>query len=553
MSLQACLAPYGGGRCQIKRLLEAGLKLAGQPLTVAGWVKTGRTNPTFAFLELNDGSCPMNLQAVVDAEVHNLKELTTTGTCLVMEGALQATPEGTKTPFEFKVSKVKSVGQCEGRSYPMAKGKLGLEFLRTQPHLRIRTNTFQAIARIRNTLSYATHEFFQMRNFLYVHTPLITASDCEGAGEMFQVTTMLAGVDQAVKSGKTKPTEAELATAREGVVAIGNQIRDMKAAGAKAKDSKLKAAVQQLTDSKAQLADLEKLASGGLPRKADGTIDYTDDFFGKAAFLSVSGQLQVETYCCSMSSVYTFGPTFRAENSHTSRHISEFWMIEPELAFADLEDNMRCAEDYVQHCCKRLLEKNLPDMEFIVKMYDKEAIDRTKKVAESPFARCSYTDAVKKLQEAIKGGHQFEVNEVNWGDDLGSEHERFLSEQLFKCPVIVYNYPKAIKSFYMRENDPGTDGAPGPTVAAMDVLVPKVGELIGGSQREERYDALKGRIEEMGLTVDDYSWYMDLRKFGTCTHSGFGLGFERLIMFCTGVENIRDVIPFPRTPGTIWG
>lgn len=440
----------------------------------------------------------------------------------------------------------------DAKDYPIAKSKLGLEHLRTVPHLRIRTNTFQALARIRNTLAYATHEFFQQNDFMYVHTPLITASDCEGAGEMFQVTTIMNAVDKLAKEG-FNPTEADLEAANAKVAEQAEAIKAMKDGGVKNKDSKMKRAVEELNERKELVAKTQKGLSGGLTRKGDGTIDYGEDFFARSAFLAVSGQLQVETYCCSMSSVYTFGPTFRAENSHTTRHLAEFWMIEPEIAFADLKENMRCAEDYVRFCCKRVMEKNADDMEFIVKMYDAGAAERVTAVAGAPFARCSYTDAVAKLQEAIKGGHEFTVNEVNWGDDLGSEHERYLTEQVFKCPVIVYNYPKAIKSFYMRENDPGTDGAPGPTVAAMDVLVPKVGELIGGSQREERQDALEGRIRELGLEPEMYDWYLDLRKYGTCQHSGFGLGFERLILFCTGIENIRDVIPFPRTPGQIWG
>jgi asparaginyl-tRNA synthetase len=294
-------------------------------------------------------------------------------------------------------------------------------------------------------------------------------------------------------------------------------------------------------------AEAQARMTGGLPRKPDGGIDYSHDFFGMPVSMTVSGQLQGEIYACAMTSIYTFGPTFRAENSHTTRHLAEFWMIEPEIAFADLYDDMQCAQDYVRYCCKCVLEECMGDLELLSKMYDKGCIDRVKSVVAEPFARCSYTEGVEILQKAIKDGVKFENTEVEWGMDFGSEHERYLCEKVFGKPVICYNYPKAIKAFYMRANEDGK------TVASMDVLVPGVGELIGGSQREERYDVLVDRIKELGLDVEAYEWYLDLRKYGTCVHSGFGLGFERLILFCTGIENIRDVIPFPRWPGNARG
>ncbi|OMO70488.1 Aspartyl/Asparaginyl-tRNA synthetase, class IIb [Corchorus capsularis] len=469
---------------------DGGAGLAGKRVRVGGWVKTGREQAkgTLAFLELNDGSCPANLQAVVDAGVAVPKKLVAMGTCVVVDGILKIPPpppqkQGTKQRpqrIELGVEKVLHIGEvADPAKYPIPKRNPTLEYLRDHLHLRSRTNTIAAIARIRNALAFATHSFFQEHHFLYVHTPIITTSDCEGAGEMFQVTTLINEADK-----NPNPQAKQL----------------------------------------------------GIPKKKDGKIDYTKDFFARQAYLTVSGQLQVETYACGLSNVYTFGPTFRAEHSHTSRHLAEFWMVEPEIAFAELNDAMNCAEAYVKYLCKWLLDKCLDDLQF---MDDKTCVDRLRMVAETPFVRISYTEAVKILEES---GQRFE-HRVEWGIYLASEHERYLTEVQFQKPVIVYNYPKGIKAFYMRLNDDLE------TVAAMDVLVPKVGELIGGSQREERYEVIRERILEMGLPLEPYEWYLDLRRYGTVKHCGFGLGFERMILFATGIDNIRDVIPFPRYPG----
>ncbi|CBI27958.3 unnamed protein product, partial [Vitis vinifera] len=470
---------------------DGGAGLAGQTVKVGGWVKTGREQGkgSFAFLELNDGSCPANLQVIVDAAVAPLGQLVQTGTCVHVEGLLKVPPEGTKQRVELRVEKVHHVGPVDPAKYPLPKTRLTLEFLRDFVHFRPRTNTISAVARIRNALAYATHTFFQNHGFLYIHTPIITTSDCEGAGEMFQVTTLISDAEK---------------------------------------------------ENLSRLEERSKLKPG-IPQK-DGKIDYSQDFFARQAFLTVSGQLQVETYACAVSSVYTFGPTFRAEHSHTSRHLAEFWMVEPEIAFADLKDDMNCAEAYVKFLCQWLLDNCIDDMEFMAKNFDKGCIDRLRMVASTPFERISYTEAIKLLEEAVKKDKKFE-NKVEWGIDLASEHERFLTEVLFKKPVIVHDYPKGIKAFYMRLNDDMK------TVAAMDVLVPKVGELIGGSQREERYEVIEKRILEMGLPLEPYEWYLDLRRYGTVKHCGFGLGFERMILFATGIDNIRDVIPFPRYPG----
>ncbi|KAL3643555.1 Asparagine--tRNA ligase, cytoplasmic 1 [Castilleja foliolosa] len=406
-----------------------------------------------------------------------------------------------------------------------------------------------AVARIRNALAYATHTFFQNHGFLYVHTPIITTSDCEGAGEMFQVTTLINDAEKLAKDLKDNPpTEADKTSADLLVEEKGKAVAQLKSDKANKKEivaavaelNKAKESVSKL-DERFKLAERFKHGGGDIPKKEDGKIDYADDFFARQAFLTVSGQLQVETYACALSSVYTFGPTFRAENSHTSRHLSEFWMVEPEIAFADMYDDMNCAEAYVKFLCQWLLDNCYDDMEFIVAKYDKTAIQRLEMVAKSSFHRITYMEAVAILEEASKE-RKFE-NKVEWGIDLASEHERYLTEEKFKSPVIVYNYPKAIKAFYMKVNEDNK------TVAAMDVLVPKVGELIGGSQREEKYEVLKERILEMGLPIEPYQWYLDLRSYGTVKHSGFGLGFERMILFATGLDNIRDVIPFPRYPG----
>lgn len=523
---------------------DGGAGLAGQIVRVGGWVKTGREQGkgAFAFLELNDGSCPANLQVIVDAAVGQLSQLVATGTCVHVEGELKVPPEGTKQRVELRVQKILDLGTVDPAKYPLPKTKLTLEFLRDYVHVRPRTNTISAIARIRNALAYATHTFFQKHGFLYVHTPIITTSDCEGAGEMFQVTTLISDAEKLEKEllKNPPPSEADVESAKLLVTEKGEAVAQLKSA--KASKETISAAVVELTKAKENLSRLEERfkLKPGIPQK-DGKIDYSQDFFARQAFLTVSGQLQVETFACALSSVYTFGPTFRAEHSHTSRHLAEFWMVEPEITFADIQDDMNCAEAYVRFLCQWLLDNCLDDMEFMVKNFDKSAIDRLRMVSSTKFVRISYTEAVAILEEASKE-RQFE-NKVEWGIDLASEHERYLTEVKFKSPVIVYNYPKGIKAFYMKVNPDNK------TVAAMDVLVPKVGELIGGSQREERYEVIKERILEMGLPLEPYEWYLDLRRYGTVKHSGFGLGFERMILFATGLENIRDVIPFPRYPG----
>ncbi|KAK4415625.1 Asparagine--tRNA ligase, cytoplasmic 1 [Sesamum alatum] len=529
---------------------DKGAGLAGQKVRIGGWVKTGREadKGRFAFLEVNDGSCPGNLQVIVKAELYKLSDVVSTGTCVHVEGLLKSPPEGVKQRIELEVERVIDVGTVDAAKYPLPKTKLTLEFLRDVVHLRSRTNTISAVARIRNALAYATHTFFQKHGFLYVHTPIITTSDCEGAGEMFQVTTIINEAEKLEKELKENPppSESDIKAAEFVVKEKGEAVAKLKSA--KASKNEIIAAVAELTKAKENLSKLQeryKLAErcrlgGGIPKK-DGKIDYAEDFFARQAFLTVSGQLQVETYACALSSVYTFGPTFRAENSHTSRHLAEFWMVEPEIAFADIQDDMNCAEAYVRFLCQWLLDNCYDDMEFMTKFIDKTALQRLEMVAKSKFHRVTYTEAVAILEEAAKV-RKFE-NKVEWGIDLASEHERYLTEEKFKAPVIVYNYPKAIKAFYMKVNEDNK------TVAAMDVLVPKVGELIGGSQREENYEVLKQRITEMDLPLEPYEWYLDLRRYGTVKHSGFGLGFERMILFATGIENIRDVIPFPRYPG----
>ncbi|EPS66229.1 hypothetical protein M569_08546 [Genlisea aurea] len=542
-------------RVPIDRILrrpDKGAGLAGQRVRIGGWVKTGREadKGKFAFLEVNDGSCPGNLQVIVKAELCKLSDVVATGTCVHVEGLMKSPPEGVKQRIELDVEKVVHVGTVDAANYPLPKTKLTLEFLRDVVHLRSRTNTISAIARIRNALAYATHTFFQKHGFLYIHTPIITTSDCEGAGEMFQVTTILNDAEKLEKDLKENPPPpvTDLKAAELVVKEKGEVVAHLKSA--KAGKEKITSAVSELNKAKEDYSKLDerlKLSErvnryGGIPRK-DGKVDYGEDFFSRQAFLTVSGQLQVETYACALSSVYTFGPTFRAEYSHTSRHLAEFWMVEPEIAFADLQDDMNCAEAYVRFLCQWLLDHCYDDMEFMTKFIDKTAIQRLDVVAKSKFHRISYTEAIDILLEATAAGEKKFENEVEWGVDLASEHERYLTDEKFKGPVIVYNYPKAIKAFYMKVNDDDK------TVAAMDVLVPKVGELIGGSQREENYDVIKQRILETGLPVEPYEWYLDLRRYGTVKHSGFGLGFERMILFATGIENIRDVIPFPRYPG----
>jgi asparaginyl-tRNA synthetase len=444
----------------------------GSEITVAGWIRTRRDSKGgFSFIELNDGSCFANLQVIADGALANYKNEICQlfpGSSVRVTGELKESPGGEQA-LELQASEVKVLGFCDPLKYPLGKQRISFERLRELAHLRPRTNSFGAVARVRNALAMATHEFFQKNNFYYVHTPIITASDCEGAGEMFQVTTL----DQ-----------------------------------------------------------------DNLPRKDDGSIDYSQDFFGSKANLTVSGQLSAETYACALGNVYTFGPTFRAENSNTRRHLSEFWMIEPEMAFADLADDADLAEGYVRHLFRYVLDHCGDDLAFFNQRIDKTLIETLTHIADHAFERISYTEAIKILESQST---DFEFP-VSWGVDLQSEHERHLTEKVFKRPVIVTDYPKEIKAFYMRLNDDNK------TVAAMDVLVPKVGEIIGGSQREERLDILETRIKATGMELENYWWFLDLRRYGSVPHAGFGLGFERAVQFCTGMQNIRDVIPFPRSP-----
>lgn len=469
-------------RTTIKKLLKRGKEAIGDTITVCGWAKTIREQGggRFAFIELNDGSCMKNLQIVLDADKPGFADIngpnSGTGACLVIVGKIVPS-QGGKQDIEMQAVSAELHGKCVPLDFPLAKKKLELEFLRGIAHLRPRTNTIGAMMRIRNACALATHLFFQSQGFLYLHTPLLTASDCEGAGEMFQVTTLL-------KNGTAKVGDVPLV-------------------------------------------------------KETGKPDYSQDFFGKPAFLTVSGQLNGEMYATALGKIYTFGPTFRAENSHTTRHIAEFWMIEPEVAFADLDENMDLAEAYLKFVVQYVLDNNGEDLEFFDKMYEKGLIERLQKVASTPFKRVTYTEAVDIL---LKCGQQFKVP-VSWGIDLQSEHERYVTEKVFNQPIFLTDYPKDIKAFYMRLNPDGK------TVRAMDLLVPKIGEIIGGSQREERLEVLQERIKDMKMEEAAYKYYLDLRKFGTCVHSGFGLGFERLVMFVTGIENIRDAIPFPRYPG----
>ncbi len=435
-----------------------------------GWVRTKRGNKNVTFIALNDGSTINNIQVVVDAASfdENLLKNITTGASIAVRGALVVS-QGSGQGVEIQASEIELYGVADPATYPLQKKGHTLEFLREIAHLRPRTNTFGAVLRVRHALAFAIHNYFNSKGFVYLHTPIITGSDAEGAGAMFQVTTL----------------------------------------------------------------DMDKV-----PMTEDGKVDYSRDFFGKSCNLTVSGQLEGELGATALSEIYTFGPTFRAENSNTPRHLAEFWMIEPEMAFYDLDDNMDLAEDFLKYLIKYALEHCADDIAFLSKMYDNELVDRLKFVVDNDFVRLEYTEGVKILMES---GHKFEFP-VSWGLDLQSEHERYLVEQHFKKPVILTGYPKEIKAFYMKQNDDGK------TVRAMDVLFPKIGEIIGGSQREESLDKLTARIEELGIPQKDVWWYLDTRRFGSVPHSGFGLGFERLVLFVTGMSNIRDVIPFPRTP-----
>lgn len=459
-------------RTEIKQLYSDVTPYIDKEITVCGWVKTIRDSKALGFIELNDGSGFKNLQIVFeDNKINNFKEVVkfNVGTAIIVKGRIVLTPDA-KQPFEIHASVI----ELEGKSspdYPLQKKRHTLEYLRTLSHLRPRTNTLSAVFRVRSVAAFAIHKFFNERGFVYAHTPIITASDCEGAGEMFRVTSL----------------------------------------------------------------DLQNP-----PRAEDGTIDYSQDFFGKPTSLTVSGQLEGECMAMAFGKIYTFGPTFRAEKSYTTRHAAEFWMIEPEIAFADLQDDMDLARDMIKFVFAYVLENCPDEMKFFNDFYDKGLIERLTNLINSDFPQLTYTEAIEILE---KNKSEFEYP-VYWGCDLQTEHERYLSEQVFKGPLFVTDYPKEIKAFYMRMNDDQK------TVAAADLLVPGIGEIIGGSQREERLDVLEARISENGLNPEDYSWYLDLRRYGGTKHAGFGLGFERLIMYFTGVTNIRDVLPFPRTTGS---
>lgn len=453
----------------VKSIYRNTAEYANKEVTLGGWIRTMRVSKNFGFIELNDGSFFKNIQIVFEADkLTNYEEISkqNVGAALIVKGLLVETPDA-KQPFEIKAAEIEVEGTSTS-DYPLQKKRHSVEFLREIAYLRPRTNLFSATFRVRSLIAMAIHEFFQNKGFVYAHTPIITGSDCEGAGEMFRVTTL----------------------------------------------------------------DLENL-----PRTEDGKVDYSKDFFGKETNLTVSGQLSAETFAMAFRNIYTFGPTFRAENSNTTRHAAEFWMIEPEMAFADLEDNMEVAEEMLKYIIQYVLDHAPEEMEFFNSFVDKGLLERLDNILNNDFGRVTYTEAVDLL---IKSGHKFEYP-VEWGIDLQTEHERFLTEQIFKKPVFVTDYPVEIKAFYMRLNDDKK------TVAAMDLLVPGVGEIIGGSQREERIDVLEARMDELGLKREDYWWYLDLRKFGGTRHAGFGLGFERAVMYLTGVGNIRDVLPYPRT------
>ena len=455
----------------LRELYRNTAEYGGQEVVIKGWVRNNRASNKFGFIELNDGSFFKSVQVVYEEEfLTNFEEISKAyvATALEVKGVVELTPNA-KQPFEIKAREI-NVEATSTPDYPLQPKRHSMEFLREIAHLRPRSNMFSAVFRVRSLVAYAIHQFFQDQNFVYVHTPIITGSDCEGAGEMFRVTTL----------------------------------------------------------------DMDNP-----PRDEEGNIDYSKDFFGKETSLTVSGQLQGETYALAFRDIYTFGPTFRAENSHTGRHASEFWMIEPEMSFTDLAGNMETAEAMIKYIISYVLENAPEEMQFFNSFVDKGLLDRLNHIVNSDFGRVSYTEAVDIL---LKSGKEFQYP-VAWGIDLQTEHERYLTEEVFKKPIFVTDYPKDIKAFYMRLNDDNK------TVAACDLLVPGVGEIIGGSQREERYDVLTSRMAELGLKEEDYSWYLDLRKYGGVKHSGYGLGFERIIMYITGVSNIRDVLPFPRTPG----
>ncbi len=457
-------------RKKVKDLLEL---QAGEDVLAKGWVRTKRGNKEIAFIALNDGSTIKNIQIVVDKnpETEAVLAKITTGACIAVRGKLVESV-GSGQKVEIHAEQIEIYGTCDPMRYPLQKKDTSMEYLRTVAHMRPRTNTFGAVLRLRSQMAYAIHDYFHSKGFVYLNTPLITTADAEGAGQMFQVTTL----------------------------------------------------------------DLNNV-----PKDKKGQVDYSKDFFGKQASLTVSGQLEGELGATALGEIYTFGPTFRAENSNTPRHLAEFWMIEPEMAFYDIKDNMDLAEDFIKYLVRYALDNCLDDITFLNDRYDNELIERLRGVVDTDFVRLEYTDGIAILEQAVKDGVKFEYP-VYWGVDLQSEHERFLVEQHFRKPVILTGYPKDIKAFYMKQNEDGK------TVRAMDVLFPKIGEIIGGSEREADLEKLEGRINELGMSRRSLEWYIDTRRFGSCPHSGFGLGFERLLLFITGMSNIRDVIPFPRTP-----
>ena len=463
-------------RIEIQHLFSQPVEhLIDTSINVKGWVRTKRGNKNVAFIALNDGSTINNIQVVVDLANfdEDLLRRITTGACISVDGLLVHS-QGAGQNVEIQAQAITLYGEADPNTYPLQKKGHSMEFLREIGHLRPRTNTFGAILRLRHHMAYAIHTFFHERGFFYFHTPLITASDCEGAGEMFQVTTL-----------------------------------DLK----------------------------------NPPLLPDGSIDYSQDFFGKQTSLTVSGQLEGELGATALGKIYTFGPTFRAENSNTPRHLAEFWMIEPEMAFYDIDDLTALEEEFIKYCVRWALDHCADDLQFLNNMIDKGLLERLRSVVDTDFVRLPYTEGIRILEEAVKNGHKFEFP-IYWGADLASEHERFLVEEHFKKPVIMIDYPKEIKAFYMKQNDDGK------TVQGTDVLFPQIGEIIGGSVREENYDKLMNRINELNIPMKDMWWYLDTRRYGTCPHAGFGLGFERLMLFVTGMANIRDVIPFPRTPKT---
>lgn len=455
---------------QIKFAKEGQEAWVNREVLIKGWIRTVRDQKTFTFVEVNDGSTLSNLQVIIDDATQGFDPReAATGAAVSIKGVIVASPAKGQA-VEMRAKEFELIGACPQDSYPLQKKRHSFEFLRTIAHLRPRTNTLGALARVRNQMAFAVHRFFQERGFIYLHSPIITAADCEGAGELFNVSTL----------------------------------------------------------------DFNKM-----PKNEQGGTDYTKDFFGKPAYLTVSGQLNAEAYACALSDVYTFGPTFRAENSNTARHLAEFWMIEPEMAFATIQEDMDNAEAFIKYVLKSTLENNAEELEFFDQFISKGLIENLKKVVETPFERISYTYAIRILE---RSGKKFQFP-VKWGIDLQTEHERFLAEEFFNKPVIITDYPKDIKAFYMRRNEDNK------TVAAMDILVPKIGEIVGGSQREERLEMLQERIRELNMKEEDLWWYLDLRRYGSIPHAGYGVGFERLIQFATGMENIRDVIPFPRVPG----